>query len=260
MMRKAILSALVVFALVTLSSSALAASWNIDASTKTINDHFEGSIKTGVFQYSLDNTGVDCWNNYEITKVGKTATWDKGFIFSSTDYKCPGVSSASKYGKATSVNMVQTNKNGDSGYFRENFNANYAQLQKSGDYFGYGYGTELMATGTYDMFSGLQDAKSTSHGGFLYQMSGVGSGKIRYGNAIFSASPNWAPDKHGSVMLNKWEYNDASATGKGIFEEHLNGHDFLENFKYSLPGGGNIDSFVTFNDGMDATKLWMTGN
>ena len=259
-MKKTIIASLVVFSLVTLAGSAMAASWTIESHTKTVDDYVKGNVNSGVFHYSIDNTGVDPWNHFEVTKIGRTASWEKGFVFTHTDYKCPGVSSTNKYGKAYAENMVQTFKNGNSGYFKENFNANFAHLQKSGNYFNYGYGTELKAEGKYSMYTTMGDAKPNPHFGFHYSMSGKGSGDIRYGSAVFTAGANWAPDKHGSMYLNRWEYNDASATGKGSFEEHLYGKDMLKNFKYSLPGGGSIDTIVSFTDGMDATPIWMYAN
>ena len=233
--------------------------WNFNVNTKTVSDFFGGQMKTGIVHYSVDNRDIDPYYGFEVTKVGKEASINgKGHIYGSTEYKCPKVSGTAKYGKVISTNYIEINGSSSTGYYRENYNANYIHLQKSGNYFDYGYGTELSASGKYALGTGMNETIGRGHSSFFYAMEGKGSGKIRYGSAVYNSGPNWG-DKHGSMHLSRWEYNDASATGKGTFEEHLYGKDSLSNYKYNLPGGGSVDTVVTFNDGMDATPIWMYG-
>lgn len=109
------------------------------------------------------------------------------------------------------------------------------------------------------MESSIQETtKANANNHFDYLMSGSGSGKIRYGASNFDSGTNGG-DKRGSVSLNRWEYNGASATRSGLFGENLGGDDFLQNFKFTLPGGRDINTMVYFNDGMDSTPIWMIG-
>jgi len=264
-MKRTIIAGMIVFAMIAISGSAMAASWDISTTTKDVSDRFSGFFSSGTMQYGVDTTGVDPWYNHEVAKISQRATWNgKGTAQGFTTYKCPKVASDAKYGKAQIMNMVSTNKNGI-GTFNVNIRSNYKIFNNGGGSYPDGnfgwasYGTHLEAQGKYRLGTAIYETtKPNANNHFKYYMIGTGTGKIRYGASTFNSGPNWG-DKRGSVSLNKWEYNGAEATGKGMFIEDLGGDDFLQNFKFTLPGGGSITTTVTFNNGMSSTPIWMTG-
>ena len=238
-----------------------ATTWHIDVTTSDLTDTFEGDVATGVVNYGVDNTGTDPWNGHEVAKISRTATWTGGGkVSTSTAWTCPGVTSSAKYGSSVAYDMINTD---DTGYMNTNTISNYIHdVEGAGPSYPHGYfpwasyGNELKATGNYELGTALYEATSGSGNHFDYYMAGSGSGKIKYGNAGFTAGPNWG-DGHGSVSLSR-EYNSAEATGSGQFVEDLSGEDYLKNYKFELPHGGTIQTTVTYNDGMEKTPIWVS--
>jgi|GEM_PF-6339374 len=252
-----------IVALAVIGTPVLATTWNINTFTSDLMDNFQGSITSGTMQYGIDNTGVDGYYGHEVAKISQLATWTGGGgAMGNTQYFCPNVASDAVYGAAQISNMVGTD---GTGTFNANIGSNWKQANNGGGSYPTGnfgwasYGTDLEASGSYALGSAIYentDPGATNH--FNYMMTGCGSGKIRYGASSFSSGPNWG-DGRGSVSLNKWEYNGAEATGIGTFTENLGGDNYLQNYKYTLPGGGSINSIVNFNSGMSSTPIWMSG-
>jgi len=240
-----------------------AVNWDWTVETETIREHFWGDIEAGTVQYGLDNTEADQWYGVEITKISKVVEWDgEGIVSDEVHYRCPGVAGEAKFGNATAYHSIWSNTHAK---FNVNYKSNYAQLTMAAGNYPNGwfdwasYGDELYAEGDYELNTALYDKTGgTQNSWFDYYMAGSGTGRIKYGNARFSAGPNWG-DGHGSVMLSSVEYNWAEATGSGFWGEDLGGEDYLKNAKFELPGGGHIHTEVWFNDGMNPTSVWMEG-
>ncbi|MCD6477940.1 MAG: hypothetical protein J7K87_02970 [Candidatus Aenigmarchaeota archaeon] len=264
-MNKILAGIISILTLAIIASPAMATSWTINTGTGDLSDSFTGSMASGTMQYGVDNTGTDQWYGHEIAKISQKAVWTgKGHVMGMTQYKCPKIAGDAKYGKAQIMNMVDTNKNG-AGTFNVNIKSNWKEANNGGGSYPQGnfdwasYGTHLEGSGKYQLVSAIYETtKTNANNHFGYYMTGKGSGKIRYGASSFSSGPNWG-DKRGSVSLNRWEYNGAEATGSGTFIEDLGGDNYLQNYKYTLPGGGKVLSTVTFNNGMSSTPIWMSG-
>ena len=266
-MKNKIIGLMAVVMAVVMIAPAMAISWDIDFSSKDFTGNSNGKLKTGTAQWGMDNTVVDPYYAHEVTKLSTKATWTgKGFVREIVDYKCPKVAGDAKYGKAKIINMVNTyNKNGISGTFNTNYRSNYKIANNGGGTYPNGnfawasYGTHLEAAGDYGIGSAIYETtKKNANNHFDYYMTGKGTGKIRYGASRFNSGANWG-DKRGTVSLNRWEYNEAEATGSGTFIEDLGGDDYLENARYTLPGGGSVHVEVNFKDGMNKIPIWMIG-
>ena len=244
------------------------ANWYFDVYTSDLYNMFQGTIfgTVHVLQYALDATGVDGYYSHEVVKLSQAAIWTgQGEALGATDYSCPGICGEQKYGKVSVYNRVIAPRGG-SGLFNVNMTANFAGLAHGGGSYPDGnflpaaYGVELEASGRgYQVGTGMYETtkgRSTNH--FDYFLGGNGWGEIRYGASRFGCGANWG-DGCGSVSLRGVEYNWAQATGSGTFIEDLGGDDFLQNYKFTLPGGGSISTMVNFNGGMDKTPIWMSG-
>jgi hypothetical protein len=244
-----------------------AASWDVDVATNDLVGNSKGGFNNGTYQWGLDTTGADSWYHNEVAKLSTKATWTgSGLAQETVNYVVPGVAGEAKFGEATIGNMVQTANAGNTATFNTNYATNFAGASNgggaypAGNFNWAGYGTKLEATGNYQMATAIYETTNeAANNHFDYYLTGAGSGKINYGASSFSAGANWG-DGEGSVALNKWEYNSAEATGAGQFVENLGGDNSLQNARYTLPGGGNVNAVVNFNNGMVALPIWMNAN